>query len=119
MTVTEFRSPRNTRSLKQVFQRFRGFVKEEGTATGSYLYYVKGWDYPGMIRTFSEGIQKCRKEHVPVVFHVDEMVQPLGHSTSGSHERYKSAERLKWEEEHDPLIKMREWILANHIAHEA
>ncbi len=95
----------------------RGFVKE-GDSNGILLYYAYGWDYPGLIRMFSEGITRCRKEHVPVVFHVDEMVQPLGHSTSGSHERYKSPERILWEEERDPIKKMREWILGNNIEHE-
>ncbi len=92
----------------------RGFVKE-GDSNGILLYYARGWDYPALNRMFSEGIPRCREEHIPVVFHVDEMVQPTGHSTSGSHERYKSPERLRWEEAHDPLVKMREWILENHI----
>ena len=92
-----------------------GFRKEDGN-NGIYLYRINGWDYPEMIRIFREGVQKCRKEHIPVVFHVDEMTQPLGHSTSGSHERYKSAERLKWEAENDPLIKMREWMLFIKVA---
>ena len=68
---------------------------------------------------YEEGIKKCREEHVPVLFHVDELTQPLGHSTSGSHERYKSKERLEWEAEYDPLKKMREWIIEKEIAGEA
>jgi 2-oxoisovalerate dehydrogenase E1 component len=67
---------------------------------------------------FEKGIALCRKEHVPVLFHIDEMVQPFGHSTSGSHERYKSAERLEWERAFDPLLKMEEWILNQGIATE-
>ncbi len=94
-----------------VSEALKGFLKEKNT-NGIYIYRVKGWDYPGMISVFRKGIEKCRKEHVPVVFHVDEMTQPLGHSSSGSHERYKTAERLLWEEEYDPLIKMREWLLS-------
>jgi 2-oxoisovalerate dehydrogenase E1 component len=94
-----------------------GFVKKK-ESNGIFVYKVNGWDYPEMIKTFREGIAVCRKDHIPVVFHVDEMVQPLGHSTSGSHERYKSAERLQWEAEHDPLVKMKEWMLQNKIADE-
>ncbi len=71
-----------------------------------------------MIRVFEEGVEKCRRDHVPVLFHVDEMVQPMGHSTSGSHERYKSRERLDWEAEYDPLLKMEEWMLESGIANE-
>jgi 2-oxoisovalerate dehydrogenase E1 component len=94
-----------------------GFRKEEGS-NGILIYKVRGWDYPEMIRVFAEGVDRCRKEHVPVLFHVDEMVQPMGHSTSGSHERYKSKERLEWEEAYDPLRKMEQWILESGLAAE-
>ncbi len=97
-----------------ISEALRGFVKEDHT-NGILLYYGHGWDYAGLIRIFNEGISRCRKEHVPVVFHIDEMVQPLGHSTSGSQERYKPEERLEWEKDNDPLVKMRQWILENHI----
>jgi pyruvate/2-oxoglutarate/acetoin dehydrogenase E1 component len=85
---------------------------------GILIYHAKGWDYPGLCRIFEEGIQRCRDEHIPVLFHIDDMVQPLGHSTSGSHERYKSKERLEWEKAFDPLKKMREWVLENNLAEE-
>ncbi len=78
-----------------VSEALKGFQKEEGT-NGFHIYHVNGWDYPEMNRVFAEGVEHCRKEHVPVLFHVDEMMQPMGHSTSGSHERYKSKERLSW-----------------------
>ncbi|HEX3006119.1 MAG TPA: transketolase C-terminal domain-containing protein, partial [Bacteroidales bacterium] len=78
-----------------------------------------GWNYEELVSIFREGVDICRAEHVPVLFHIYEMNQPLGHSTSGSHERYKSKERLEWEIEFDPLHKMREWILGNKIADEA
>ncbi len=78
-----------------------------------------GWDYAEMNRVFAEGVARCREEHVPVLFHVDEMVQPMGHSTSGSHERYKSKERLEWEVAHDPNLKMEQWLLENKLATEA
>jgi 2-oxoisovalerate dehydrogenase E1 component len=93
----------------------KGFEKQEGT-NGILIYKGKGWDYPGLCRIFAEGISKCRKDHVPVLFHIDELTQPQGHSTSGSHERYKSEERLKWEADFDCIKKMREWILQKNIA---
>jgi len=93
----------------------KGFEKEPGRP-GILIYKGKGWDYPGLIRLYEEGISICRRDHIPVLFHIDEVTQPLGHSTSGSHERYKSEERLKWEEEFDPIRKMREWIIDQEIA---
>ena len=92
-----------------------GMQKEEGT-NGILIYAVKGWDYAGMCEKFEEGIRITRETHVPVLFHVEEMTQPQGHSTSGSHERYKPAERLDWEREWDGIKKMREWILENMLA---
>lgn len=98
-----------------VSEALKGFLKSE-KHNGIYIYYGRGWDYPGLIKVFNEGITCCREEHVPVLFHIDELTQPFGHSTSGSHERYKSEERLKWEKEHDPLTRMREWMIENKIA---
>ena len=69
------------------------------------IYEAMGWDYPGLCRVFEEGMPQCRTEHVPVLFHITELTQPLGHSTSGSQERYKTAERLEWEEDHDCLTR--------------
>lgn len=93
----------------------KGFIVEKDKP-GIRIYKGKGWDYPGLVKLYEEGISVCRKEHIPVVFHIDEVTQPQGHSTSGSHERYKSAERLKWEEDFDPIKKMREWIIESGIA---
>ena len=108
--------PKKIQTVKaSISEAIKGFIKENNS-NGILVYKAKGWDYPGLCKMFSEGIDRCRKEHVPVVFHVEEMVQPLGHSTSGSHERYKSAERLEWEKEFDPITKMREWILEKAIA---
>lgn len=98
-----------------ISEALKGFTKQEGT-NGILIYKANGWDYPELCRIFKEGILKCRKDHIPVLFHIDEMVQPTGHSTSGSHERYKTAERLKWEEEFDPIQKMKEWILEKKIS---
>lgn len=92
-----------------------GFIKEEKT-NGILVFRAKGWDYPGLNKMFREGIAICRKEHVPVVFHIEEMTQPLGHSTSGSHARYKPESRIEWEKQHDPVDKMKEWILEDKIA---
>lgn len=93
----------------------RGFEDEPGKP-GILILKGKGWDYRGLIDLYEEGIAICRRDHKPVVFHIEDVTQPLGHSTSGSHERYKSAERLKWEEEFDPIRKMREWIISEGIA---
>jgi 2-oxoisovalerate dehydrogenase E1 component len=78
---------------------------------GFEIITVKGWDYVGLIEAYQRAEAICREEHVPVLFHVQEMTQPQGHSTSGSHERYKSKERLAWEVEHDCIRRMREWII--------
>jgi len=108
--------PKKYQTVKEsISDALRGFEKD-GERDGILIYKGKGWDYEGLVKMFAEGLERCRTEHVPVLFHVEEMVQPMGHSTSGSHERYKSAERLEWEAEYDPLVKMEEWILAKKIA---
>jgi pyruvate/2-oxoglutarate/acetoin dehydrogenase E1 component/TPP-dependent pyruvate/acetoin dehydrogenase alpha subunit len=93
-----------------------GFRRAPGTRDGFDLYKVKGWDYAGLCETYLNAAQIMRKEHVPAVVHVVEMTQPQGHSTSGSHKRYKSAERLSFEEEFDCIRRMRQWILEQGIA---
>jgi len=93
----------------------KGFQKKDGT-NGIDIYKLKGWDYAGMCEILEPAIQKIRDTHTPAVFHVEEITQPQGHSTSGSHERYKTPERLEWEKEWDGLKQMREWILANALA---
>jgi len=100
-----------------ISEALRGFQKREDT-NGIDIYRVKGWDYAGMCELFEVAIQKIRDTHTPAVFHVEEITQPQGHSTSGSHERYKTAERLAWEREWDGLKKFREWILTNALASE-
>ncbi|ANE53650.1 transketolase [Flavisolibacter tropicus] len=94
-----------------------GFQKEEGT-NGINIYKVKGWDYAALCETFEEGIRMARETHTPTVFHVEEITQPQGHSTSGSHERYKTTERLEWERQWDGMVKMRQWVIANALATE-
>jgi len=83
---------------------------------GINIYKVKGWDYAGLVQTFQKGISRVRETHIPAIFHVQELTQPQGHSTSGSHERYKSKERLEWEKEWDCVLKMKQFILDNKIA---
>ena len=83
---------------------------------GFELFKVKGWDYLALIATYKKAVDISRKKHIPCLIHVVEMTQPQGHSTSGSHERYKSSERLAWEQNHDCIVKMREWIEAEKLA---
>lgn len=110
--------PKEVQTVKgSISEAIKGMQKEEGT-NGINIYKVKGWDYAGLCEAFEEGIRIARESHTPVVFHVDEITQPQGHSTSGSHERYKSAERLQWERDWDCLRKMREWVLENMLASE-
>ena len=93
----------------------RGFETEKDKP-GIRIFKGKGWDYAGLIKMYEEGIGICREQHTPVVFHIEEVTQPQGHSTSGSHERYKNEERLKWEEEFDPIKRMGNWIVSSEIA---
>ncbi|WP_114783849.1 alpha-ketoacid dehydrogenase subunit alpha/beta [Botryobacter ruber] len=100
-------------SISEVLSGFQRHSRDE---QGYEIFRVKGWDYIGLCETYEAAVRLCREEHVPVLVHVEEMTQPQGHSTSGSHERYKSKERLEWELEYDCLKKMREWILENGFA---
>jgi pyruvate/2-oxoglutarate/acetoin dehydrogenase E1 component/TPP-dependent pyruvate/acetoin dehydrogenase alpha subunit len=93
----------------------KGFQKKEGT-NGIDIYKIKAWDYAGMCETFEAGLHKIRVSHTPALFHVEELTQPQGHSTSGSHERYKSPERLEWERTWDAMKKMKEWLIENALA---
>ncbi len=92
-----------------------GFQKEDGT-NGFDIYKLKGWDYAGMCEVLEPAIDKIRETHTPAIFHIEEITQPQGHSTSGSHERYKKPERLAWEKEWDCIKQMRNWILENALA---
>jgi len=93
----------------------RGFAPEEGAA-GVDIHVVRGWDYVALLDTYAIAIDKVRREHAPALIHVTEMTQPQGHSTSGSHERYKSRERLRYETEMDPIGRMREWMIREELA---
>ena len=108
--------PKKFQTVKEsISEALKGFEKEEGT-TGIRIFKTKGWDYVHLVKTYEEAIAYCRAEHVPVLIHVEEVTQPQGHSTSGSHERYKSSERLSWELEFDCIRKLREFILDKKIA---
>lgn len=98
-------------SISTVLEGFR--IDEQGS--GIEIYTEKGWDYPALVKLYQKGIEKIRQTHTPALFHIQDLTQPQGHSTSGSHERYKSKERLQWEREHDCLVKMEEWMIAEGI----
>jgi len=100
---------------ENISEILKGFQKEDDT-NGYEILKVKGWDYPALIETYQKASLIARDEHIPVLIHVDQLTQPQGHSTSGSHERYKSAKRLAWESEYDCITKMREWMISNGIA---
>ena len=85
---------------------------------GYDIYVVPGWDYPSLLEVYKNAATTARKHHIPSLVHVIEVTQPLGHSTSGSHERYKPKERLDWERGFDCLTKMRDWLIAEGIATE-
>ena len=102
---------------KSISEALKGFQRDKEN-NGFEIFTAKGWDYPGLIETYKKGVEICRKEHVPVLFHITEVTQPQGHSTSGSHERYKDEKRMAWEKEYDCLNQMRKWILSQDIATE-
>lgn len=102
---------------ENISEILKGFQRDEDN-NGFEILKVYGWDYPALIDTYQRAAQIARDEHVPVLIHVMELTQPQGHSTSGSHERYKNAERLAWEAENDCNLKMREWMIASNIATE-
>ena len=110
--------PRKYQTTKNSISEALAGMQWHDNKGGINIYTVKGWDYAGMVQTFSTGIDRIRETHIPAIFHVQELTQPQGHSTSGSHERYKSKERLEWEKETDCLKKMREFIIENSIATE-
>ncbi|MBF6658730.1 transketolase [Flavobacterium columnare] len=100
---------------ENISEILKGFQRDQAN-NGFEILNVKGWDYPGLVETYQQASKIAREEHVPVLIHVNELTQPQGHSTSGSHERYKSAERLAWETEFDCLSQMRKWLLENSLA---
>lgn len=110
--------PKKYQTTKEsISEILKGFQRENGGA-GYEIFKTKGWDYVHLCETYEKAAKVCREEHVPVLVHVEEVTQPQGHSTSGSHERYKSKERLQWEQDFDGIKKMREWILNNKLTTE-
>ena len=106
---------RHQTTKENISEILKGFQKEKDT-NGYEILRVQGWDYPALVDTYQKASKIARTKHVPVLIHVNELTQPQGHSTSGSHERYKNAERLNWEADHDCNLKMREWIIENNLA---
>ena len=111
--------PNKFHTIKEdIGKALKGFQRER-SGNGLEVFQVKGWDYLACVEAFEKATKLAREEHIPSLIHFTELTQPLGHSTSGSHERYKSKERLEWESEFDCNIKFRKWILENQIATEA
>ncbi|MBN4070705.1 transketolase [Olleya sp. AH-315-F22] len=100
---------------ENISEILKGFQRDENS-NGYEILKVKGWDYPALIDTYQRAGQIARIKHIPVLIHVTELTQPLGHSTSGSQERYKNSERLEWEKEFDCIVRMRQWIIENDFA---
>ena len=110
--------PKKYQTTKEsISEILKGFQRENG-GNGYEIFKTKGWDYVHLCDTYEKASKVCREQHVPVLVHVEEVTQPQGHSTSGSHERYKSKERLQWESDFDGIKKLREWILSNKLATE-
>lgn len=106
---------RHQTTKENISEILKGFQRNE-EETGYEIIRVRGWDYPSLIEVYKKADEIARNEHVPVLIHVNELTQPQGHSTSGSHERYKSEERLEWEKDFDCIAKMRGWMITNNIA---
>jgi 2-oxoisovalerate dehydrogenase E1 component len=104
---------------ENISELLKGFQREGGNRDGFEIFMVRGWDYPTLVQLYLEVSENVRREHIPAIIHVNELTQPQGHSTSGSHERYKTRERLAWEQEYDCMKQFRRWILSHAIVEEA
>lgn len=102
---------------ESISEILKGFQRDE-KGEGFNIFVVNGWDYPELCRVYEEAGSIAREKHIPAIIHVKELTQPQGHSTSGSHERYKSKERLAWEQEYDCIVKFKEWIISSSLATE-
>lgn len=108
--------PAEYQTTKQdISEILKGFQRDE-MGEGYEIFKVRGWDYPGLCETYERAIKICRDKHIPVMIHVTEMTQPQGHSTSGSHERYKNKARIDWENEYDCMLQMRKWMIESAVA---
>ncbi len=103
--------PQEYHTTKSSISKVLAGLQRTESEKGFEIITVRGWDYVKLLEVYQRAEKICREEHVPILLHVEEMTQPQGHSTSGSHERYKSKERLQWEVEHDCITKMRDWII--------
>ncbi len=110
--------PKKYQTTKESISEILKGFQRENEGNGYEIFKTKGWDYVHLCETYEKAAKICREQHVPVLVHVEEVTQPQGHSTSGSHERYKSKERLQWELDFDGIKMMREWILKNKLANE-
>lgn len=108
--------PAKYQTTKEDLSSILSGFQTDDAGQGYSIYRVKGWDYAGLVKTYQDAARKCRETHEPAIIHVVEMTQPQGHSTSGSHERYKSPERLEWETEFDCVTQFRNWIIGKKIA---
>ncbi len=108
--------PQKYQTTKESISEITKGFQADATGRGVDIYVCEGWNYPKLVETYKRGIEKMRRTHIPALFHITEITQPQGHSTSGSHERYKNAERLEWEKDFDCLKKMTEWIISSGIA---
>lgn len=109
---------RHQTTKENISEVLKGFQRDENKNNGYEIFTVPGWDYPALIETYEKAAQLARESHIPVLIHVVQLTQPQGHSTSGSHERYKNEDRLNWEREFDCNLKFRDWILSSNIATE-
>ncbi len=108
--------PRSYQTTKNSISEALAGMQWDEKKGGINIYTAKGWDYAGLVQTIQQGIARVRETHVPAIFHIQEVTQPQGHSTSGSHERYKSKERLEWEKDWDCIARMRQFLVENKIA---
>ncbi|WP_348824904.1 alpha-ketoacid dehydrogenase subunit alpha/beta [Flavobacterium aestuarii] len=106
---------RHQTTKENISEILKGYQREEGT-NGFEILNVKGWDYVDLVATYEKAAQIARENHIPVLIHVNQLTQPQGHSSSGSHERYKNAARLAWEKEFDCIRQMKLWMIAINIA---
>lgn len=110
--------PRSYQTTKNSISDALAGMQWDDKKGGINIYTAKGWDYAGLVQTIQQGIARVRETHIPAIFHIQEVTQPQGHSTSGSHERYKNKERLDWEKEYDCVLRMRQFLVENKIATE-
>ena len=107
--------PKKYQTTKESISKSMAGFEIEGDSNGLKIFKCKGWDYPELISTYKKAVTFSRENHMPSLVHVDEITQPQGHSTSGSHERYKSKERLQWAKDYDCIVQFKKWILSNQM----